>query len=135
MAIGVGRAKRTQFNWVITGLAAALSIGLNLALVPSFGMIGSGVAQVAAYTTMFALMSWYAQRVFPTRYQWRRVLTAAAAGVALLVLGKLLDASLPIALVLAAAYPLLLGALGFYLPAERRRLRAAITRRSAAIGP
>jgi O-antigen/teichoic acid export membrane protein len=134
MAIGVGRAKRTQFNWVITGLAAALSIALNLALVPSFGMIGSGVAQVAAYTTMFALMSWYAQRVFPTRYQWRRVLTAAAAGVALLVTGKLLDAGLPVALLLAAAYPLLLAVLGFYLPAERRRLRALLTRSSAAVG-
>jgi O-antigen/teichoic acid export membrane protein len=135
MAIGVGRTKRTQFNWLITGLAAALSVGLNLALVPSFGMIGSGVAQVAAYTTMFALMSWYAQRVFPTRYQWRRVLTAAGAGVALLVLGKVISAGLPLALLLAAAYPLLLAALGFYLPAERRRLRAVLMRRSAAIGP
>ena len=30
MAIGVGRAKRTQFNWVITGVAAVVNIGLNL---------------------------------------------------------------------------------------------------------
>jgi O-antigen/teichoic acid export membrane protein len=136
MAIGVGRAKRTQFNWVITGLAAAVSIGLNLALVPSYGMIGSAVSQLVAYTTMFALMSWYAQRVFPTPYQWRRVLTAALAGAALLALGKVLGVGLPIAVALAAAYPLALGALGFYLPAERRRLRALFARgRSAAVGP
>jgi hypothetical protein len=43
---------------------------------------------------------------------------------------------LPIAVALAAAYPLALGALGFYLPAERRRLRALFARgRSAAVGP
>ena len=41
MAIGVGRAKRTQFNWVITGAAAAINIGINLVLVPEYGMIGS----------------------------------------------------------------------------------------------
>ena len=31
MAIGVGRAKRTQFNWVIAGGAALVSVALNLA--------------------------------------------------------------------------------------------------------
>ena len=73
MAIGVGRAKRTQFNWVITGGAALISIGLNLLLVPDHGMIGSAVAAAAAYSAMFLGMTWYAQRVYPTPYQWRRV--------------------------------------------------------------
>ena len=49
MAIGVGRAKRTQFNWVITGVAAALNVALNLVLIPPYGMIGAAVATVAAY--------------------------------------------------------------------------------------
>ena len=46
---------------------------------PSYGMIGSAIAAVAAYTAMFLGMTWYAQRVFPTPYQWRRVATAAGA--------------------------------------------------------
>ena len=37
------------------------------------GMIGSAIAAAAAYSTMFLGMTWYAQRVFPTPYQWRRV--------------------------------------------------------------
>ena len=78
---------------------------------------------VAAYALMFVLMSWYAQRVFPTPYQWRRVATAAGAAVALLVAGELLDAGLPVALALALAYPLALAVLGFYLPFERAHLR------------
>ena len=44
MAIGVGRAKRTQFNWVIAGVGALVSVALNLLLVPEHGMIGSAVA-------------------------------------------------------------------------------------------
>jgi O-antigen/teichoic acid export membrane protein len=128
MAIGVGRTKRTQFNWAITGAAAVLNVALNLALIPPYGMMGAAVATVAAYSLMFVLMTWYAQRVFPVPYQWRRVLTAASAAVALVVAGKLLDVGLALALLLALAYPLALAVLGFYLPDERARLRALVAR-------
>jgi hypothetical protein len=69
-------------------------------------------------------MTWYAQRVYPVQYQWRRVLTAATAAIGLTVLGKLLDVPLVAALLLVGAYPLVLLVLGFYLPVERARLRA-----------
>jgi len=129
VAIGVGRAKRTQFNWVVTGAAAAVNIALNLLLIPSYGMMGAAIATVAAYSTMFVGMVWWSQRIYPVPYQWRRVMTAAAAGLALVAIGKLTDAGLAVALPLALVYPLVLLPLGFYLPAERRaigrRLRMA----------
>ncbi len=126
MAIGVGRAKRTRFNWVITGAAGLVSVALNLLLVPDHGMVGSAVAAATAYTAMFLGMTWYAQRVFPTPYQWRRVATAAGAAVALTVAGKLLDLPLAAAIALVAAYPLVLFLLGFFLPEERRSLSARV---------
>ena len=122
MAIGVGRAKRTQFNWVITGFGALVSVALNLLLVPDNGMMGSAIAAAAAYSAMFLGMSWYAQRVFPTPYQWRRVATAAGAAVALTVAGKLFDVPLAVAILLVASYPLALLVLGFFQPEERRRV-------------
>jgi O-antigen/teichoic acid export membrane protein len=125
MAIGVGRAKRTQFNWAITGLAAAVNVALNLILIPPYGMMGAAAATVAAYAVMFAAMTWYAQRVFPTPYQWRRVGTAVVAAVALLLAGKALG-GLAVALALALAYPVALLLLGFFLPEERRRLRRLV---------
>jgi O-antigen/teichoic acid export membrane protein len=124
MAIGVGRARRTQFNWVITGAAALVDIGLNLILVPRYGMFGSAAATAAAFVVLFLGMTWYAQRVYPVPYQWRRVLTAATVAVGLTVLGKLLDVPLAVALLLVGVYPLVLLVFGFYLPAERDRLRA-----------
>jgi O-antigen/teichoic acid export membrane protein len=125
MAIGVGRAKRTQFNWIITGVAALANVALNLLLIPPYGMRGAAWATVAAYGVMFVAMTWYAQRVFPVAYQWRRVATAAAAAVALLLAGKAVG-GLAAALVLALAYPVALLLLGFFLPEERR----AISRRA-----
>jgi O-antigen/teichoic acid export membrane protein len=126
VAIGVGRARRTQFNWVVTGAAAAVNVALNLILIPPYEMMGAAVATIAAYATMFVGMAWWAQRIYPVPYQWRRVVTAATAGVALAVAGKLLDANLAVALALALAYPLALLPLGFYLPAERRAIGARL---------
>jgi O-antigen/teichoic acid export membrane protein len=123
VAIGIGRARRTQFNWVVTGAAAALNVVLNLLLIPPYGMMGAAIATVAAYSLMFALMAVYAQRIYTTPYQWRRVALALVAAIVLLVFGKLVDAPLPLAIALCAAYPLALLPLGFYLPAERARLR------------
>jgi hypothetical protein len=56
-------------------------------------------------------------------YQWRRVLTAGGAAVALTAVGRALDVPLAVAILLCLVYPLALAALGFYLPAERARLR------------
>jgi O-antigen/teichoic acid export membrane protein len=129
VAIGVGRAKRTQFNWVVTGAAAAVNIALNLILIPPYGMMGAAIATIAAYAVMFVGMVWWSQRIYPVAYQWRRVVTAAGTGIALVAIGKLAGGGLPVAAPLALLYPLALLPLGFYLPAERRaiggRLRLA----------
>jgi O-antigen/teichoic acid export membrane protein len=126
VAIGVGRARRTQFNWVVTGAAAAINIVLNLVLIPPYGMMGAAIATIVAFATMFAGMAWWSQRIYPVPYQWRRVLTAALGGIALVVAGKLLDANLAVALALALLYPLALLPFGFYLPAERRAIGARL---------
>jgi hypothetical protein len=71
---------------------------------------------------MFLGMTWYAQRVYPAPYQWRRVLTAAGVAVALTGAGKLLDVPLAAAIALVAAYPPALLLLRFFQPEERRSL-------------
>ena len=123
LAIGIGRARRTQFNWVITGGAALVNIVLNVVLIPPYGMMGAAIATVAAYVAMFLGMALNAQRVWPVAYQWRRVLTLSLVATGLLVLGKAVSAPLPLAIALCVVYPVALLPLRFYLPAELRRLR------------
>jgi O-antigen/teichoic acid export membrane protein len=124
VVIGIGRARKTRSNWVITGAACVLNIGLNLLLIPPYGMIGAAIATIGAYATLFVGMAWRAQRIYPVPYQWRRVATAAGVAVALTVVGRVTDPPLAAAIVVVAAYPLVLLPLGFYLPEERRRIRA-----------
>jgi O-antigen/teichoic acid export membrane protein len=126
VSIGVSRARYTQFNWVVTGAGAILNVVLNVILIPPYGMMGAAIATVAAYTLMFVGMTLNAQRVYRVPYQWRRVTTLVAAAVGLTVLGKVVHASLPVALALSAAYPLVLLPLGFYLRSELRPLRRVL---------
>jgi O-antigen/teichoic acid export membrane protein len=123
LAIGIGRAKRTQFNWIVTGAGALVNVVLNLLLIPPYGMMGAAVSTAAAYVAIFVGMTLNAQHVWPVPYQWRRVLTLSLVAVTLLALGKAVDASLPLAVALCLVYPVVLLPLRFYLPAELRRLR------------
>ena len=128
VSIGVGRIKRTQYIWAITLAGAAVNLALNLTLIPTYGMMGAAVATVAAFSVMAAGISWWSQRIYPVPYQWRRVLTAGLAGVAVVVVGKLVEGGLPVAIALTLAYPLLLLPLGFTNAGERRRLWALVGR-------
>jgi len=126
MAIGSGRARKTQWNWVIAAVAAAVNVGLNILLIPPYGMIGAAIATVAAYVALFIGMVIYSQEVYYVDYQWRRVVTAAGAAVALCALGVALNVPLVVAVLLVLVYPFLLIPLGFYLPAELKRLKRLV---------
>ena len=123
VVIGIGRARQTRSNWWITGAAAALNVGLNLALIPPYGMMGAAAATAGAYGLLFLGMTWKAQRVFPVPYQWRRVATAFGTAIGLTIVGRALDLPLGGAIALVAVYPLVLLPLGFYLPQELHRMR------------
>ena len=124
VTIGVSRTKQTQFNWIAATGAAALNFGLNLWLIPAYGMLGAAYATLAGYILLMLVRTWNAQKVYPVRYQWKRVAIVILAAGALTALGKVaLPHSLAISIGLTLVYPLMLVPFGFYLPAERKRLR------------
>jgi len=123
VTIATGRARRTQFNWVAATAAALLNFGLNLWLIPAYGMLGAAYATLAATILLMAVRTWNAQQVYRVAYQWRRVVVLLLAAGLLTGIGQALPRSLLLAFALTAAYPLLLATVGFYLPAERKRLR------------
>src|SRR6059058_1021626 len=107
LSIGIGRARQTQFNWIVSGAAALLNIALNFVMIPPYGMMGAAISTAAAYLALFVGMMLNSQRVYPVPYQWRRVLTLSSVAVALTAVGFEVR-SLPLAVALCLAYPLLL---------------------------
>jgi O-antigen/teichoic acid export membrane protein len=126
LAVGSGRARKTQLNWVVTGVGAAANVGLNFWLIPRWGMVGAAISTLAAYVVLFVGMTIYAQRVYPVAYQWRRVITAVGVAAALNVVARATHLSLVPSFLLVAAYPVALALCGFYLPVERKRLRRLV---------
>src|SRR5206468_12758693 len=111
LAIGSGRARKTQLNWVVTGVGAAANVGLNFWLIPRWGMVGAAISTLAAYVVLFVGMTLYAQRVYPVAYQWRRVVTCVAAAIGLTIAARAAHLPLAPSFLLVLAYPLVLAGL------------------------
>jgi len=124
MVVILGRTGRTEFNFPAAIAALVVNVVLNLLLVPSLEIVGAGLALVASYLVVVALMYGFTQRLFPVPYEWGRlarvVLTAAAlVGLAELATPTEGPAGLLLRAALLAAYPLALLASGFFTATER----------------
>jgi O-antigen/teichoic acid export membrane protein len=124
LVVILGRTGRTEFNLPAALGALVANVVLNLVLVPPYGIVGAGIALVASYLVVLGLMYGFTQRLFPVPYEWTRLLRVVATVAALVLAGELLvptsgAAGLLVRLALAAAYPLVLFATGFFTPGER----------------
>src|SRR5262249_36545898 len=120
----LGRTGRTELNFPATIAALVVNIGLNLALVPSLGIVGAGIALVLSYLVVVALMYAFTQRLFPVAYEWLRLARIVTVATALVLFGELLlptegAAGLAARVVLWLAYPALLLVSGFFTAEER----------------
>ncbi len=128
LVVILGRTGRTGFNFPATIAALGTNIALNLVLVPSQGIVGAGLALVASYIVVVALMYGFTQRLFPVPYEWGRLARVLLVSAALVVIGELVmptDGALGLIgrVLLFAAYPLALLATGFFTVEERRWLK------------
>jgi O-antigen/teichoic acid export membrane protein len=84
---GLSITRRTVHVAVAATLVAAVNVGLNLLLIPPWGMMGAAVATLIAYVLLAVLYHLQAQRAYRTHYDLRTVLALSALGGALIPLG------------------------------------------------
>jgi O-antigen/teichoic acid export membrane protein len=116
-------------------LAAALvNLGLNLLLIPLWGMMGAAAATVLSYALMAGLVLVGSQRTYRIPYEWGRVLRLALWAGLLFAAGWILwphsgwiwPGSL-LKLLLVAAFPAGALAMRILTPGERRALLGAVS--------
>jgi O-antigen/teichoic acid export membrane protein len=90
VGVAVGRVKKTQLNWIVTGIAAIVNVLLLIVLVPDYGATGAGAASAIAYFLMAVLMIARGNRVFPVGYDWTRLAGLCALAAVLFGLGEAL---------------------------------------------
>jgi O-antigen/teichoic acid export membrane protein len=140
LVVVIGRVGRTGYNFPVTATAAAVNVGLNLALVPPYGLVGAGLALVGSYLVMLTLMYFVARRFFAVPFQWGRLARIVLIAAGLYAAGEVLlptsgvDGFLSRAAVVPLLAPLLYVS-GFFEPDELRFLRTLRDRLRSKLDP
>jgi O-antigen/teichoic acid export membrane protein len=87
LTTGLAIVRKTVHLAALAVGAAVLNIVLNFALIPPFGIVGAGLATAAGYGALALSYYWLTQRLYPTPYEPRKVLTMLAAASLLGLLG------------------------------------------------
>jgi len=124
LVVILGRTGRTELNLPATIAALVVNVVLNVVLVPPLGIVGAGLALVASYLVVVALMYGFTQHLFPVPYEWARLgrivfISAALVGLAELTMPTDGFAGLLGRAVLWLAYPAALLLSGFFTDEER----------------
>lgn len=126
-------SKRPKWVAVATLLAAAINISLNLLLIPRFGIMAAAFDTFVAFAALLILILPVGQRLFPLRYETKRLVWLTVAALALFAVGWLFS---PAALWLRVVYkaalvlalPLVLWVTGFFTQSERERAMQVVNR-------
>lgn len=72
-SLGLHYVKKTSHNAWIVMLSAAFSLAMNFVLVPRIGIYGSAWVLVLSNLLMCVLFYFFAQNLYPIRFEWKRV--------------------------------------------------------------
>jgi O-antigen/teichoic acid export membrane protein len=100
---GIALARRTIYLAVFGLIAALVNIGLNFALIPPLGIVGSAVATTIGFGVLALSYYWISQRIYPTPYEPMKILTMLGIGTALGVLGVVPLGPTPLAIAIKLA--------------------------------
>jgi O-antigen/teichoic acid export membrane protein len=131
--VGVVLTDRTQWVSLVAGIAAVLSLGLNLALIPPFGMYGAAWAMLLSFVFLAVFMRVIAERHYSIPLEGRRIVTLLVAGAVVLIvntglIGHETPAMAVFKLVPLALFPVLLWVGRFFSTDELVRGQAIIRR-------
>jgi O-antigen/teichoic acid export membrane protein len=130
---GIYLARRTAVLPIVFAVPAVVKIALTIALVPWLGIVGAAWATLIAYPLLFVLSVIFGQRAYYIPYDWRRMAVALGAALALTCARPFVETdglvtSIALKMLLFVAYPAVLLAFGFVLPAERVAMQRAVSR-------
>ena len=126
--IGFVLQKKTKYDSFIIGAGAALNLGLNYLLIPTYGMMGAAVATVISYSLLPVGAYFVSRRYYPIAYEWSRLgkISIAAAivycGSFFIVCDSAVIAGI-FKLLSLLGFPFLLFAFKFFRPEEIQKIR------------
>lgn len=131
---GIHLAGKTRYLSLISGAAAGLNLGLNLAVVPRFGALGAAWTTAVTFCFIAGATAVVSQRAHPVRYELGRLARIVVAGAAVYAVAVVFEPSGAVLATLwhltwaAVGFPAALLATGVVTAEERQALQAALGR-------
>jgi len=127
---GLQIAKKTGVIGTVIAVVAVVNLGLNILLIPLFGIMGAAMATLLSQVLFFVIIIIYAQKHYPIPYEFGKVALMIFSGLALYLLSLLTDdMSLLMRILIKSAmlfsYPFILYPFHFYEEVELERIRGA----------
>lgn len=73
MMAGIYIEKKTKYLPLITGIAAVINVGLNIVLIPPFGLMGAAVVTLISYFAMLAGIFIVTNKYYPVKYEYKKI--------------------------------------------------------------
>jgi O-antigen/teichoic acid export membrane protein len=87
LGAGLFAQRRSRLTASLVFVSAMVNLGLNMLMVPWFGVLGAAIATFSSYSFLCVGFTYYARRDMPVRFPWATALRAGA--VAILMYGAL----------------------------------------------
>lgn len=125
---GLHITKKTGWISFMTTIVSVLNLSLNILLIPVLGAEGAALASLFSQFAYFVGLFYFSNRVYPIRFEWRKIIMIYTTGVVLVYLALLTnDLHLWVRLVTKSGalllFPLVLYPMNFYEKAELEQLR------------
>ncbi len=126
--VGIYLREKTQYIPLVTWAGAGVNIIANILLIPKFGMIGSAYATLLGYVAMAGSLYFMAQKLYPIRYEFGRLLKLAAVAAAVFYFSYDFygTGEMVVKVALLLGFPLVLFLTGFFEPREIVKLRGLL---------
>lgn len=88
--IGILLKVKTIYYTIVTGIGAIVNIGLNVFLIPRYGMMAAAINSTIAYFLLFFLMLIISRKYYPIQYEKLRIVKIISVGTILYLINNLI---------------------------------------------
>lgn len=132
--LGLALNRRTEYYAYIFVVGAVLNVGLNILLIPKFGILGAAFSIFITYLVICILKYYSSQRYYSVRYEWERIIKLVLISIVIFIIGYSIKidsiwGSVAIHAIVAISFPLVLILTRFFYEDERDIVKRVLNNR------
>ena len=138
--------KKSKVSAIVAITSSLLSLAGNYLLIPRLGMSGGAIMLIVSYSIMCGMMLFFSRKIYPVRYEWRRIAILFAAAAACFApavpwylslwgfnmsagLAFMASHAMPIKILCAIIFPAAIWNLGFFSITEKNAIKDYLQKR------